>query len=151
MAGYITAADEIVALNRAIPFDVVSIPCNSGNVIPVATGSLTLRGNTCNRFARYRVTLQANVAIPEGGEVTAVALAITLNGADIPESVAIFTPQAVEEYGHINTSVIVTVPSGCCVTVAGAYVDGTGDDVAVVPTPSVLVRRNASLTVERIA
>jgi hypothetical protein len=151
MAGYITAVDENVALNRAIPFDVVSIPCNSGNVIPVATGSLTLRGNTCNRFARYRVTLQANVAIPEGGEVTAVALAITLNGADIPESVAIFTPQAVEEYGHINTSVIVTVPSGCCVTVAGAYVDGTEDVAAVVPTPSITVRRNASLTVERIA
>ena len=151
MAKYITATDVLVALNRAIPFDVVSIPCNTGNVIPVATGSLTLRGNTCNKFARYKVTLQANVAVPEGGDVTAVALAITLNGADIPESVAIFTPQAVEEYGHINTSVIVTVPSGCCVTVAGAYVDGTEDDATVVPTPSVLIRRNASLTVERIA
>lgn len=151
MAGYITATDELVALNRAIPFDVVSIPCNTGNVIPVASGSLTLRGNTTNKFARYEVTLQANVAVPEAGEVTAVALAITLNGAVIPESVAIFTPQAVEEYGHINTSAVITVPSGCCVTVSGAYVDGTEDDAAVTPTPSVTVRRNASLTVSRIA
>lgn len=151
MAEYITASDVNVALNRVIPFDVVSVPCNTGSVIPVASGSLTLRGNTTNKFARYEVTLQANVAVPEAGEVTAVALAITLNGAVIPESVAIFTPQAVEEYGHINTSAVITVPSGCCVTVSGAYVDGTEDDAAVTPTPSVTVRRNASLTVSRIA
>lgn len=151
MAQYITTTDNLVALNRVIPFDVVSVPCNTGNVIPVASGSLTLRGNTTNKFARYEVTLQANVAVPEAGEVTAVALAITLNGAVIPESVAIFTPQAVEEYGHINTSAVITVPSGCCVTVSGAYVDGTEDDAAVTPTPSVTVRRNASLTVSRIA
>lgn len=151
MAEYLTSTDQNIALNRAIPFDIVSIPCNSGNVIPVATGSLTLKGNTCNRFARYKVTLQANIAVPEDGEVTAIALAITLNGATIPESVAIYTPQAVDEYGHIHTTAIVTVPSGCCVTVAGAYVDGTEDLAAVVPTPSIIVRRNASLTVERIA
>lgn len=151
MAQYITASDQLVALNRSVPFDVVSVPCNTGNVIPVASGSLTLRGNTTNKFARYNVRLQANVAVPEGGEVTAVALAITLNGAVIPESVAIYNPQAVEEYGFINTSAVITVPSGCCVTVSGAYVDGTEDDAAVTPTPSVMVRRNASLTVERIA
>ena len=151
MAGYITTTDVNVALNRAIPFDVVSIPCNSGNVIPVATGSLTLRGNTCNRFARYKVTLQANIAVPEDGEVTAIALAITLNGATIPESVAIYTPQAVDEFGHIHSTAIVTVPSGCCVTVAGAYVDGTEDDATVTPTPLVTVRREASIEVERLA
>ena len=151
MARYITSTDQNVALNRAIPFDIVSVPCNTGNVIPVAPGSLTLKGNTTNRFARYRVTLQANVAIPTGGEVTAVALAITLNGTEIPDSVAIYTPQAVSEFGSIQTTSVITVPCGCCVTVSGEYVDGTEDNAAVTPTPSVLVRRNASLTVERIA
>lgn len=151
MAQYLTSTDQNVALNRSIPFDIVSVPCNTGNVIPVATGSLTLRGSSCNKFARYRVTLQANVEIPIGGAVTPVALGITLNGAVIPESVAVYSPAAVETLGHINTSVTVTVPSGCCVTVSGAYVDGTEDDAAVVPTPSISVRRNASLTVERIA
>lgn len=151
MARYIASTDQSIALNRAIPFDIVSVPCNTGNVIPVAPGSLTLKGNTTNRFARYRVTLQANVAIPEGGDVTAVALAITLNGAEIPDSVAIFTPQAAEEYGFIHTSAVITVPCGCCVTVSGEYVDGTEDDATVTPTPSILVRRNASLTVERIS
>lgn len=151
MAEYITSTDQNVSLNRNIPFDIVSVPCNSGSVVPVAPGSLTLRGNTSNKFARYKVTLQANVAVPTGGTLTAVALAVTLNGATIPESVAIYTPQAVEEYGHIHTTAVITVPSGCCVTVSGAYVDGTEDAAAVTPTPSVQVRRNASLMVERIA
>jgi hypothetical protein len=151
MAEYVTTSDALVALNGTIPFSVVSIPCNKGNVIPLAVGVLNLQGNTSNRFARYRVTLQGNIAIPEGGEVTPIALGITLNGVVIPESVAIYDPAAVEEYGHINTSVIVTVPCGCCVSVSGAYVDGTEDDATVVPTPSITVRRNASITVERIA
>lgn len=151
MAEYVTTSDALVALNGTIPFSVVSIPCNKGNVIPLAIGVLNLKGNTPNRFARYKVTLQGNIAIPTGGAVTPIALGITVNGVVIPESVAIYTPAAVEEYGHINTSVIVTVPCGCCVSVSGAYVDGTEDDATVVPTPSITVRRNASITVERIA
>lgn len=39
------------------------------------------------------------------------------------------------------------VPCGCCVSVSAAYVDATEDDAATTPTPSVFVRRNASLTV----
>lgn len=151
MAEYVTTADSTVALNGTIPFNSVSIPCNAGNVIPAAPGVLILKGNTSNRFARYKVTLQGNVAVPEGGAVTAVALAITLDGITLPESVAIFTPQAVEEYGHINTVAIITIPCGCCMAVSGRYVDGTEDDAAVTPTPSITVRRNASLSVERIA
>lgn len=151
MARYVTTSDNTVALNGTIPFNSVSIPCNTGNVVPLTSGILTLRGNTSNRFARYDVTLQANIEVPEGGAVTAIALGITVNGAVVPESIAIFTPQAVEEYGHINTTVTITVPAGCCVSVSGIYTDGTEDDAAVTPTPSILVRREASLTVERTA
>ena len=151
MSRYITSADANVALNGTIPFDVVSIPCNTGNVVPLSTGVLTLRGRTSNRFARYIVKVQANIAVPEGGAVTAIALGITINGSVIPESVAIFTPQAVSEYGFIHTEIPITVPSGCCVSVSAVYTDGTEDDPAVTPTPSVQIRRQASLNVERIA
>jgi len=51
----------------------------------------------------------------------------------------------------VHTSAVVTVPCGCCLTVSGAYVDGTEDDPATTPTPSIQVRREASLTVKRIA
>ena len=150
MAKYITSTDQNVALNNTIPFDIVSIPCNKGCVIPITTGVLTLKSGANNQ-ARYVVTLQANVAIPEGGAVTPIAVAITLNGVAIPDSVAIVTPAAAEEVWHINTSTPITVPCGCCVSVSAAYVDATEDDASVTPTPSIFVRRNASLTVTRVA
>ena len=151
MASYVTTAYNLVALNGTIPFNSVSIPCNKGNVVPLVPGVLNLNGNTSNRFARYEVTLQGNVQIPTGGAVTPIALGITLNGVVIPESVAIVTPAAAEDYWHINTSTSITVPCGCCVTVSGAYVDGTEDDPTTTPTPSIQVRRKASLDVKRIA
>lgn len=151
MPEYVTTTDALVALNGTIPFNSVSIPCNSGNVTPLAVGILNLRGSTTNRFARYTVRVQANVQIPEGGAVTPIAIGISVNGAVIPESVAIVTPAAVEDYWFINTEATVTIPCGCCVSVSAVYVDGTEDDPATTPTPSITVRRNASITVARTA
>ena len=151
MSSYVTTADALVTLNGTIPFNSVSIPCNKGNVVPLVPGILNLNGNTSNRFARYEVTLQGNVQIPTGGAVTPIAVGIALNGTIIPESVAIVTPAAVGEYWHVNTTASVTVPCGCCLTVSGVYADGTEDDPATTPTPSIQVRREASLTVNRTA
>ena len=151
MASYVTTTDALVALNGTIPFNSVSIPCNKGNVVPIVPGILNLNGSTSNRFARYDVTLQGNIQIPTGGAVTPIAVGIALNGTIIPESVAIVTPAAVGEYWHVNTTASVTVPCGCCLTVSGVYADGTEDDPATTPTPSILVRRKASLKVNRTA
>lgn len=146
MAEYITTSDANVALNGTIPFGTVSIPCNTGNVIPLAVGVLNLKGNN-----RYNVKVKANVQIPTGGAVTPVAIGITVNGSIIPESVAIITPAAVEEYAFINTDAVITVPCGCCASVSTVYVDGTEDDPATTPTPSIAIRRNASITVTGIS
>ena len=151
MAKYLTSTDQNVALNGTIPFDIVSIPCNKGLVVPITTGVLTLKGGNTNSFARYEVTVQGNVSIPTGGAVTPIAVAITLNGVAIPDSVAIVTPAAVGDVWHIDTSTVITVPCGCCVSVSAAYVDGTEDDAATTPTPSISVRRLASMTVTRVA
>lgn len=146
MAEYITTSDANVALNGTIPFGTVSIPCNTGNVIPLAVGVLNLKGNN-----RYNVKVKANVQIPTGGTVTPVAIGIAINGSIIPESVAIITPAAVEEYTFINTDAVITVPCGCCASVSAVYVDGTEDDPATTPTPSIGIRRNASITVTGIS
>ena len=98
MASYVTTSDVLVALNGTIPFNSVSIPCNKGNVVPLVPGILNLNGNTSNRFARYEVSLQGNIQIPTGGEVTPIAVGITVNGVVVPESVAIVTPTAVGAY-----------------------------------------------------
>ena len=150
MANYLTSTDQNVALNNTIPFDIVSIPCNKGCVIPVTTGVVNLRSGQ-NQAARYNVRAEANVAIPTGGAVTPIALALTINGVTVPDSVAIVTPAAVEDVWHISTTATITVPCGCCLSVSAAYVDATEDDAAVTPTPSIFVRRYASLTVERVA
>lgn len=151
MAKYITSTDQNVALNNTIPFDVVSIPCNKGCVVPITTGVLTLKGGNSNKFARYEVDLQANISIPEGGAVTPIGVAITLNGVAVPDSVAIITPAAAEDVWHVNTSTTITVPCGCCVSVSAEYIDATEDDATTTPTPSIEVRRRASLTVTRVA
>ena len=146
MAKVITVTDQNVALNGNIPFNVVSIPCNKCRVVPIATGVLNLRSGVSGP-AKYDVRLEANVAISEGGAVTPIAVAIMINGVAVPDSVAIGTPAAAGDFWHFNTSTQITVPCGCCLSVSAAYVDGTEDNTAVTPTPSVLVRRNASLTV----
>ena len=151
MAEYVTTSDALVTLNGTIPFNSVSIPCSKGNAIPLAVGVLNLKGNTTNRFARYLVNVKANVQIPTGGAVTPIAVGITVNGSVIPESVAIVTPAAVEDYWFVNTNAIITIPCGCCASVSATYVDGTEDDPTTTPTPSIGVRRNASITVDRIA
>lgn len=151
MARYLTSSDANVALNGTIPFDIVSIPCGRGCVVPLATGVLTMKGGNTNGFARYAVDLQGNASIPTGGAVTPIAVAITVNGVAVPDSTAILTPAAAEDVWHFHTSTVVTVPCGCCVSVSAAYVDGTEDDATTVPTPSINVRRLASLTVTRIA
>lgn len=151
MAEYVTTADQNVALDSPILFNNVSIPCNSGSVLPIAPGIITLRGNTNNRFARYDVGLNVNIQIPTGGAVTPIAVGIKLNGVTLPESVAIITPAAVAQYQHIYTEATVTVPRGCCFEISAAYVDGTEDDSTVTPTPTITVRRAAGLKVTRVA
>ena len=150
MSKYITSTDQNVALNGTFPFDLVSIPCNKGCVVPITTGVVNLRSGA-NQAARYDVTVQGNIAIPTGGAVTPIAVALTINGVVVPDSVAIVTPTAVEDVWHISTSTTITVPCGCCLSVSAAYVDATEDDAATTPTPSIFVRRYASLDIQRTA
>ena len=150
MAEYLANAVQTVALNSPIVFS-ASIPCNRGCVYHEdETGIFTLRGITNNCFARYQVVFKGNIAIPEGGEVTPIATAITVQGEQRPTSRAIFVPAAVDTYGNVTSTAIITVPRGCCFTLAVDYVDATTDDLAVTPTPLIEVQ-NANLVITRIA
>ena len=150
MAEYLANAVQNVALNSPIVFS-ASIPCTRGCVFHEdETGIFTLRGITNNCFARYQVVFNGNIAIPEGGEVTPIAIAITVQGEQRPTSRAIFVPAAVDTYGNVTSTAIITVPKGCCFTLAVDYVDATTDDPAVTPTPLIEVQ-NANLVITRIA
>lgn len=150
MAEYLANAVQNVALNSPVLFT-ASIPCTKGYVYHEdETGIFILRGITNNCFARYQVTFNGNVAVPTGGAVTAVALSIAVNGEERQTSRAIFTPQAVDEYGNLTSTALITVPRGCCFSMSVRYVDATTDDAAVTPTPVVEVQ-NANLVINRVA
>lgn len=151
MSEYLTRdAIEGVALNTAIPF-IDSIPCNRGNVFHQSgTGVFVLRGKTNNCFARYSVEFTGNIAIPTGGAVTPIATAIVVSGEERTGSRSITTPAAVDEYGNVTSRAIIDVPRGCCFTVAVEYVNGTVNDPATTPTPSINVI-DGSLSITRVA
>ncbi len=150
MAEYLANALQNVALNAPIIFT-ASIPCNRGYVYHEdETGIFILRGCTNNCFARYQVTFNGNIAVPEGGELTPIAVAISVNGEERQTSRAIFTPQAVDEFGNVTSTAIITVPKGCCFNVAVRSVDATTNDPTVEPTPLIEVQ-NANLVINRIA
>ena len=150
MAEYLANALQNVALNAPVLFT-ASIPCPRGYIYHEdETGIFILRGITNNCFARYQVTYNGNIAIPTGGTVTPISLAITVNGEPRSTSEAIFTPAAVDEFGNVTSTAIITVPKGCCFSISVRYIDATVDDAATTPTPTIEVQ-NSNLVINRIA
>lgn len=105
------------------------------------SGLVTLRGITNNQCrARFRVSFGGNIALPTGGTVGAISLAIAINGEAVATTTMISTPAAVEEYNNIFSAIFLDVPKGCCVQVS----------VKNTSTQAVSVQ-NANLIVERVA
>lgn len=79
---------------------------------------MTLRGQTNQCRARYKVSFGGNIAIPTGGAVAPISIALSVSGEPLASATAIVTPAAVEDYFNVFTAVFIEVPRGCCVTVA---------------------------------
>ncbi len=149
MAEYLANAVQTVNLNDPVLFT-ASIPCPRGYVYHEdETGIFILRGVTTGCFARYQLNFNGNIAIPTGGAVTPIAVAIAVNGEPRVTSQAIYTPAAVEEFGNVTSTCIVTIPKGCCFSVSIRYVSGITDGTTV-PTPAINVI-NSNLVINRIA
>lgn len=147
MAEYIAVPAQVVALNQPVIFT-ASIPCNKGIVIhDDGTGIFILRGATNNCFARYEITFNGNIAIPTGGALSDIAIAISQNGETRQDSLAIFSPAAVDTLGNVTSTATVTVPRGCCFNIAARYVPANATET---PTPAINVQ-NASLRITRVA
>lgn len=143
---------QSVALNSPILFR-TSIPCTKGYVYHEGeTGNFILKGvvnnNSC--FAQYQVTFNGNIALPEDAtEIVPIAVALVVNGEARLTSRAIFTPQAVNEYGNVTATAIIKVPKCCCFNLGVESVTATADPT-ITPAPIINVQ-NSNLTVERIA
>ena len=147
MAEYLANAVQEAALNDPLIFT-ASIPCTKGYIYHEdETGIFILRGITNNCFARYQVTFNGNIAIPTGGTVSPIAVAIAVNGEPRQTSRAIITPAAVDEYGNVTSTAIITVPRGCCFSLSVRYVTA---DPTVDVSASINVQ-NSNLVINRIA
>lgn len=128
------------------------IPCNKGYVFHrESAGIVILRGivncpQAC--FARYQVTFNGNIALVEGADVGPISVALAIDGEPIQTSRAIITPAAVDEYGNVTSTAIITVPRGCCFTVA---VENTSAPAAPGGAAPEINVQNANLVVSRIA
>lgn len=153
MAEYLANAVQSVNLNAPIIFT-ASIPCTKGYIYHEdETGIFILRGivnNPTACFATYQVTFNGNIAIPTGGTVVPIAVAITVNGEPRPTSRAIYTPADVDEYGNVTSTAIIRVPRGCCFSVSVEAVSGITDDPTTTPAPTINVQ-NSNVVFSRLA
>lgn len=98
-------AVQMVNPGESVVFTASPVPCNGGLVRHRNdSGNFLLRGNVrrnacgcCAESAQYLVDFGANIAIPTGGTIGSISLALTLDGATLPTTQMTVTPAAVEE------------------------------------------------------
>ena len=158
MAEFTRNDTQLVQSNQPVLLD-TTIGCPNGYVLHrEGSGIVTLRGITNCCFARYQVTFNGNIGIPDGGTAPApISIAIAIDGEPVLTSKAIVTPAATvpatpvtseENYFNVTSTAIVTVPKGCCFNVSIENTSASTD--ATTPAPAINVR-NANLVVSRIA
>lgn len=129
-----------VAENQNVLFTDTVIYGNPSIVHRGGSGLVTLRGLTNQCRAQYKVTFGGNIAIPTGGTVESISIALTIDGEPLGSTTMIETPAAVEEFSNVFSAVYIAVPRGCCVTIG----------VRNTSTQAINVQ-NANLIVERVA
>ena len=119
MAEYTATALQTVDADQNILFTETPVPCRQGYVVHrEGSGVFTLRGITKDCAAIYRIEFNANIAVPDGGDVAPISVALAIDGEQLQSSLAIFTPAAAGDFGNVTVFAIVRVPRGCCVHVA---------------------------------
>ena len=128
MAEWSNNALQTVNAGESVVFTNNPVPCERGFVRHRdETENFLLSGwtpnNNCrcccnrNKSALYLVDFSANIAVPTGGTVEAISLAVTIDGAVIPSSQMVVTPAAVEEFFNVSVAINAQIWKGCCETI----------------------------------
>lgn len=150
MAEFVYNPVQVVQPNQNVLLN-GSIPCTKGYILHrKGAGIVTLRGvaSGCNTFARYQVTFNGNIAVPEDGTVGSISTALAIDGEPVQTSRAIVTPAAADEYFNVTSTATITVPRCCCYTVA---VENTSEGATSADAATAINVQNANLVVTRIA
>lgn len=139
MAEFTSIPVQTVTSNQNVLLTETAVCGNRWIKHRVGAGLISLSGVPCN-IAKYKVTAYANIAIPTGGTVEPISLAISVNGEALASTISTITPAAVAQFGNIATGAVISVPCDCCVQVALKNIN----------TQSIQVQ-NTNVIVERIA
>lgn len=141
MAEFSNSSIVIVAAGENLPLTETAAKAPACIMHRDGSGLVTLRGLTSGQCrARFKVSFGGNIAIPTGGTVGPISVALAVGGESLTSATAIVTPAAVDQYSNVFTAVFVEVPRGCCVTVALKNTSAQAIEIA-----------NANLIVERVA
>lgn len=140
MAEFTSNTIQTVAAGQNLPLTETAIKGTNCINHRAGAGNVTLRGLTNQCKALFKVSFGGNIAIPTGGTVGAISVALAVGGEALNSATAIVTPAAVDQYSNVFTAVFVEVPRGCCVTVALKNTSTQAISIA-----------NSNLIVERVA
>lgn len=141
MAEFTSVATQTVAVGQNLPLTETAAKAPACIVHRAGSGLVTLRGLTSGQCrARFKVSFGGNIAIPTGGTVGPVSVALAVGGESLTSATAIVTPAAVENYFNVFVAAFIEVPRCCCLTVA----------VKNTSTQAVSIA-NGNLIVERVA
>lgn len=149
MAEYSNVAQQTVNPGEAIVFTNSPVPCDRGLVKHRDdTGAFLLVGYVPNRggcpcrnrnqSANYLVDFGANIAIPTGGTVGEISVALAIDGTTLPASTMSVTPAAVNEFFNVSRAINASVFRGCCQTVT---IRNISDQPILVEDANVIISR----------
>ena len=131
---------QTVAANQNVIFTDTAV-CGSNSIMHRdGSGIVTLKGATNQCRARFRVFFSGNIAIPTGGTVGAISLAIAIDGEAINSTTMTVTPAAVENFFNVASAVYLDISCGCCSQITVQNINTQAIDV-----------QNANLIIERVA
>ena len=133
-------AIQTVASNANVLFTDTVVCGNCSITHRDGSGLVTLRGLTNQCRARFRVSFGGNIAIPTGGTVGPISLAIAIDGEAVATTTMISTPAAVEEYQNVFSAIFLDIPRGCCSQISVKNI--SDEDIEI---------QNANLIIERVA
>lgn len=136
----IANALQTVQANQNVYFTDTVICGNTSITHRDDSGLVMLRGITNQCRARFRVSFGGNVAIPTGGTVGPISLALAIDGEAVPATTMIVTPAAVEQFFNVSADLFIDVPRGCCVSVS---VKNISTDAVVVQNANLIITREA--------
>ena len=131
---------QTVLSGANVQFTDTVVPGKACTMHRPGSGLVSLKGLTDQCRARFKVSFGGNIAIPTGGTVEAISLAIAIDGEPLQPTTMTVTPAAVEQFFNVFGSVYLDIPRGCCSQIS----------IRNVNTQSIEVQ-NANLIVERVA